>query len=361
MFGAKDGFIHFDPDIKVNRKPNIKTHIRSVSASIGADSILFYGNYVQDGHVVAEQGPNDLIKLPYTQNSVNFTFAATSFESGGEVLHQYYLEKFDKTWSQWNVQSQKEYTNLHEGRYVFHVRSRNLFGEGSSESFYRFVILPPWYRTAWAYSGYSVCVVSILFLGFVLLDRKYKHERRVMVLWQKKEMIRKDNELETLAQENQKEISRLERENLEAELRHINKELGTSTVLILNKNEFISTVKNSLKRISNKTGDEILSKELSKIVHDIEGNISSDKAWEHFQVHFDKVHGDFSRKFRTAFPSLSPQEMKLTAYLRMNLSSKEIANLLNISIRGVEISRYRLRKKLELERSLNLQEFILNF
>jgi DNA-binding CsgD family transcriptional regulator len=92
-----------------------------------------------------------------------------------------------------------------------------------------------------------------------------------------------------------------------------------------------------------------------------EGNLSSDADWEHFQVHFDKVHGDFSRKFRAEYPHLSPQDMKLSAYLRMNLSTKEIAHLLNISVRGVEISRYRLRKKLMLERSLNLQEFILNF
>ena len=132
-------------------------------------------------------------------------------------------------------------------------------------------------------------------------------------------------------------------------------------MLILNKNEFISSVKDNLKSISNKSGEDAVSKELSRIVHDIEGNLSSDTDWEHFQVHFDKVHGDFSRKFRTANPNLSPQEMKLSAYLRMNLSTKEIANLLNISIRGVEISRYRLRKKLKLDRSLNLQEFILNF
>ncbi|HET9054841.1 MAG TPA: two component regulator three y domain-containing protein, partial [Cyclobacteriaceae bacterium] len=158
----------------------------------------------------------------------------------------------------------------------------------------------------------------------------------------------------------QEEITRLKNEKLEAELMHMNKELGTSTVLILNKNEFISGVKDNLRSISKKSTEEV-SKELTKLVRDIETNLSSDHDWEHFQLHFDNVHGDFSRRFKASYPVLSPQDMKLSAYLRMNLSTKEIAHLLNISVRGVEISRYRLRKKLQLDRKLNLQEYILNF
>lgn len=361
LFGAKEGFVHYDPDVKTGRKSNIQTHIRRFSTTSNGDSILFYGSFVQQGNIVPVQNPEDVITLPYRQNSITLTYAATTFESEGEVQYQFYLDRFDKTWSDWTPQTQKEYTNLREGNYVFHVRSKNVFGEISKEATYRFNILPPWYRTSWAYSGYGVFVISFLFTGFGLLDRKYKKERRIMTLKQKKELIRKDNEMEILAQKNQEEISRLQHEKLESELRHMNKELATSTVLILNKNEFISKVKDHLKSIANKSGDSDASKELSKIVHDIEGNLSSDADWEHFQVHFDKVHGDFSRRFRSAYHFLSPQDMKLSAYLRMNLSTKEIAHLLNISVRGVEISRYRLRKKLKLDRSLNLQEFILNF
>jgi DNA-binding CsgD family transcriptional regulator len=73
------------------------------------------------------------------------------------------------------------------------------------------------------------------------------------------------------------------------------------------------------------------------------------------------VHGDFSKRLKVAYPGLTPQEMKLCAYLRLDLSTKEIAQLMHISVRGVEISRYRLRKKLELDRQDNLLDFILNF
>jgi DNA-binding CsgD family transcriptional regulator len=79
-----------------------------------------------------------------------------------------------------------------------------------------------------------------------------------------------------------------------------------------------------------------------------------DKDWEQFAVHFDKVHSDFLQILKAAYPVLSSHELKLCAYLRMNLSSKEIAQLENISVRGVEISRYRLRKKLKIPTEINL-------
>lgn len=360
MFGAKEGFVHYNPNTRLSSESRFKTHIRRFSTTTAGDSLLFYGNHVDKNQITESQTGSDVISLPYKANSVNFTFAATSFEGNGEVMHQYYLEKFEKTWSEWTTQTQKEYTNLREGQYTFHVRSRNVYGEISKEITYQFIISPPWYRTVWAYLIYAITVIGLLYTGFGLLDRKHKHEKRLMNIQQQKELIRRDNEMELLAQKTQEEITRLKNEKLEAELMHMNKELGTSTVLILNKNEFITGVKDHLKSISKKSSQDV-SKELTQIVHDIEGNLSSDQDWEHFQQHFDNVHGDFSRRFRAAYPTLSPQDMKLSAYLRMNLSTKEIANLLNISVRGVEISRYRLRKKLKLDRKLNLQEFILGF
>lgn len=360
LFGAKEGFVHYDPNTKMTSESRFKTHIRKFSTTASGDSLLFYGNHVNDNRITESQSDNEISTLPYKSNSVNFTFSATSFEGNGEVMHQYYLEKFEKDWSEWTPQTQKEYTNLREGKYTFHVRSRNMYGEVSKEMTFTFHIKPPWYRTTWTYAICIIAVMGALYTGFGLLNRKHKHEKRLMNIQQQKELIRKDNEMELLAQKTQEEITRLKNEKLEAELMHMNKELGTSTVLILNKNEFISGVKDNLRSISKKSTEEV-SKELTRLVRDIETNLSSDHDWEHFQMHFDNVHGDFSRRFRSAYPALSPQDMKLSAYLRMNLSTKEIAHLLNISVRGVEISRYRLRKKLQLDRKLNLQEYILNF
>ncbi len=361
LFGAKEGFIHYDPTNSISRGTGFKTLIRRFSTTTTGDSILYFGNQAQQGKVVTQQPADKIIQLPYQLNSVALSYAATAFESGDYLMHQFKLEGFDQAWSEWTTSTRKEYTNLLEGAYTFRVRSKNAFGELSDEANYTFVILPPWYRTSWAYSGYVLTVLFALFFSFSVIDRKHKREKHVLTVKQKEELIQKEIEIELLEQRNQQEITRLMNEKLESELQHKNKELATSTIHILNKNEFIAHLKAHIQSVAKKSGKSEIGQELRKLTEEIDSNLSTDEDWEHFQVHFDMVHGDFSRKFRFTYPDLSPQDMKLCAYLRMNLSTKEIANLLNISIRGVEISRYRLRKKLKLDRSVNLQEFILNF
>ena len=84
-----------------------------------------------------------------------------------------------------------------------------------------------------------------------------------------------------------------------------------------------------------------------------------DADWEQFARHFDQVHSHFLKKVRQHYPQLTVKDHRLCAYLRMNLSSKEMASLMNISVRSVEVARYRLRKKLALESEVNLVEFML--
>jgi DNA-binding CsgD family transcriptional regulator len=361
LFGAKDGFIHFDPTVQLHGDADFKTIIRGVTTKSDRDSALFFGNYVKNDTIIGTQQKSYKPELSYNSNSIDFTFTATSYEGDAQLMFQYYLENYEKQWSEWTPNTHKEYTNLKEGKYKFHVRAKNINGGVSAECIYEFYVNPPWYRSIWAYGVYVLTVMTLLFTAFNLLDRKYQRTQRLMALKQKKELNKKEHELNKLTQQSQEEINRLQHEKLESELRHMNNELGTSTMHLLNKNEFITGVKNNLTHIIRKSANQEVKRELLQITKDIENNISADTDWEQFQYHFDRVHGDFSTRFKVAFPALSPQEIKLSAYLRMNLSSKEIAQLLNISIRGVEISRYRLRKKLSLERNTNLQEFILNF
>ncbi len=361
LFGAKDGFIHYDPTMKDNRALMFHTLIRRVGITYNGDSTLFYGNYSTNDSIVSNQLHGYRPELPYKNNSIHFAFAATSYEGNADLTYQYYLENYENNWSEWNSKTQKEYTNLKEGNYTFHVRAHNVNGELSNEATYTFTILPPWYRSVWAYSFYGLSVMALLFTGFNLLNRKYQRAQRLLERKQQEQLNQKDTALEMLSQQSQEEITRLQNEKLESELQHMNNELATSTMHLLNKNEFITGIKNQLAHILKKNDNEEVKKELAQITRNIEQNISADADWVHFQFHFDRVHGDFTNRFKAAFPALSPQEVKLSAYLRMNLSSKEIAQLLNISVRGVEISRYRLRKKIQLDRNKNLQDFILNF
>ena len=100
---------------------------------------------------------------------------------------------------------------------------------------------------------------------------------------------------------------------------------------------------------------------IMRLVRAINKEIDDEKQWHVFETHFESVHEEFLKRIKQTFPNLTPRELKLCAYLRMNISSKEISVLMNISTRGVEISRYRLRKKFGIPRQTNLTEFILSF
>ena len=100
--------------------------------------------------------------------------------------------------------------------------------------------------------------------------------------------------------------------------------------------------------------------QLKMLTRKIDQDLNPKEDWEKFERYFDEVQGDFISRLKEKHPQLSPKDLKLCAYLRMNLSSKEIASLLNITPRGVEIHRYRLRKKLNLSRETNLVEFLMD-
>ena len=127
---------------------------------------------------------------------------------------------------------------------------------------------------------------------------------------------------------------------------------------LVQKTEILNKIKNDLINIGSE-GPEEIKKKIKQITRAIESDIQLDDSWAQFETYFDQVHENFFKRLREKFPKLTPKDQKLCAYLRMNLSTKEIAPLLNISVRGVEISRYRLRKKLVIESEVNLVAFIM--
>jgi DNA-binding CsgD family transcriptional regulator len=125
---------------------------------------------------------------------------------------------------------------------------------------------------------------------------------------------------------------------------------------LIKKDELLSLIKEDLK----KTSDAESSRSIKSVITTINKNISDDKTWNVFKEAFDTADKDFLKKVKLAHPSLTPNDLRLCAYLRLNLSSKEIAPLLNISVRSIEIKRYRLRKKMELSHEQGLVEYILS-
>jgi len=141
---------------------------------------------------------------------------------------------------------------------------------------------------------------------------------------------------------------------------HRDKELANQTMDLIRKNKFLQRIKDELETLQIISSDENVKDKISSIMNKIDRDIDHKKQWEIFESAFDEVHEDFLKRLKHKFPSLTPKELKLCAYLRMNISTKEIAPLMNISVRGVEICRYRVRKKLNIDRDQNLTSMIID-
>jgi DNA-binding CsgD family transcriptional regulator len=140
-----------------------------------------------------------------------------------------------------------------------------------------------------------------------------------------------------------------------------NKELADQTMQQIQKNKFLINLKKELNRISSDTTDDYANTNIKKIVRRIDHDINNENNWKILETHFTNVHEEFLTRLKTEYPKISPAELRLCACLRMNISTKDIAGLLNLSVRGIEASRYRLRKTHNLDRSVNLTDFILSY
>ena len=271
------------------------------------------------------------------------------------------LENYDEGWSDWTYGNSKEYTNLHEGKYSFKLRAKNIYDEQTEERSFDFKIAPPLHRSVAAYSFYSLGTMMLLFVGFKWLDSRYKQQTKELEAEQDKALKLKDSEMEDLAQKSEAEIIKLRNDKLRSEIQLKSQALTSSAMNLIQKNQLLNNIKSTLKNISKEEANKNLTTQLSRLVKSIDKDLAGGEEWSQFAQNFDQVHGNFITRLKDKYPSLTPQEIKFSAYIRMNLNTKEIANLLGISVRGVEIGRYRVRKKLELERKDNLSDFLLRF
>ena len=159
-------------------------------------------------------------------------------------------------------------------------------------------------------------------------------------------------------QEERNRRQALELEKNQIEKQQVERELAAQVLQLCRKNELLSSVKQEVADIA-KQGVPENKLKLQKLERHIERDIQSDEDWQGFLSSFEKVHPDFLSSLRQKVDRLSPAEQRLSCLYKMNLSSKEIATLLNITDEGVKKARYRLRKKLALDSSINLKEFLI--
>jgi len=280
------------------------------------------------------------IRIRFNRNNLHLRFSFPFFSSD-HIKYQSFIEGLDLRWSDPADKPIFIFKRIPAGNYKIKVRAVNTWGESSQEYVVNLTVLPPWYLSRLAYVLYLLLVLAGLLI----------FRRRIIAKTRQKES--RDRE------EKERELIQLRNEKLQAELSFKSSELASSTMAIIKKNEFLMKVKDMLRTQKEQLGTRYPDKYYDTLVQKIDDNMSSQDDWTVFETNFERAHEQFMKTLKDNYDDLTPSDLRLCAFLRMNLSSKEIAPLLGISVRGVENHRYRLRKKFNLEADSNLTDFII--
>ncbi|TDY07666.1 helix-turn-helix domain-containing protein [Meridianimaribacter flavus] len=259
--------------------------------------------------------------------------------------------------SKWNrMENHKlELSNLNHGEYDIAIRASNGFGETSPVKELKINILPPWYKDDIGFALYTFLILLTLLVIFILHKRKIIKEQKILELKFEKQQ---EELLKEKTLENEKRIVQLKNESLQNEIKLKSKQLANTAMALVKKNETLQEIKQEL--VGNKTSfDNYYS--YKKLLKKVDGSIAHKDEWKVFEYNFNQVHEEFFKGLKENHPQLTQKDLKICAYIKMNLSTKEIAPLMNISVRGVETHRYRLKKKLDLENDISLTDYLLNF
>jgi len=331
LIGTTDGYYIINTNDLVSNRYNVFiTNISSnaLNQNAVARSVIAEGNF------------------DHGENNVSFSFTVPEYGKYINAEYQYMLEGIQDEWSDWSTRPYASFKNLSSGDYVFRVRAKTGNSLSVNTAEYKFTIEKPWYATTMALLIYLIMAV----IAAYLINRAYKNYYHR----QKEKLIEENNRLLEIKElENEQELMKVRNQQLEQEFENKNRELAASTMNLIKKNELLSMIKDDLKK-SGESGS------IKSVITTINKNINEDDTWDMFKEAFNNADKDFLKKIKKAHPLLTPNDLRLCAYLRLNLSSKEIAPLLNISVRSVEIKRYRLRKKMDLQHELGLVEYILS-
>lgn len=284
------------------------------------------------------------ISLPHNFSELIICAGASVLNFNNQI--SYKIDDISSGWSDWQKEGKITFLQLPKGKYIIRVR-KYVFQGDYPEITLHVEVLPPWYKTTWA----NLLLISIFSIILYILIRNYLKSQK------KKELIK----LEIERQAEQQKIQQMQNEMLEAELQNKKNELMIQTSTLIRKGNTVNKLLDELENQKKSLGERYPNR-LYQRMHSLIKEIVNDQSdWQAFEAYFNSAHQHFIDRFRHTYSDITPGDLRLCCLLRMNLSTKEIASLLNISIRAVELRRYRLRKRIGLESEQNLTDFLINF
>ncbi len=323
-FGGINGLHAIQPDWVKSRTANfdlIFTDFKILNKSVPVGKM-------KNGRTVLEQPIEEaaFVRLSYLDKHFSIEFSTSDFTSPLENEFSFKMEGFDDRWRTTAAgQHAVSYSNLDPGNYTFRLKHKE------QESSLAIYIKPPFWKTIWFRLLAALFLAGLASAGVVFLIKRKEaaHNRQIL---------------------------QLQNEKLATEVEAKNSKLMFSAVQIAHKNEILSDIKNDLKSL-----EETPSYKLRQLVHKLDRELMSEDYWEEFNLYFNQVDQHFVKALLAKHPGLTQNDIRLCSLIRINLSTKEIASLLNVSSRGVEQSRYRLKKRLNLPKDEDLTRYITVF
>ncbi|SEL73459.1 hypothetical protein SAMN04487910_3216 [Aquimarina amphilecti] len=293
-------------------------------------------------------------KIPFRDNDLKIRYALPIY--GKKVTFQSRVN--DQEWSDWTTSTEHTLYNLKEGNYTFDVRAR--YDEIIKESSFDFTISSPLYRTPWAYCFYVLLIGAMLFVARFINRYKMKKQKKKLLELKEEKLKKQEEEYKAQKLEQERKIIELKNSKLESEIKAKSRELTQIAYVNLNKNKILKKIRDKIVKIQDSPNSRSHDSNYMDLKRLVEYYIT-DKESKIFKINFDKSHQEFYERLSKQYPSLTSKDLRLCAYLKMNLSSKEIAPLLGISPQSVDVNRHKLRKKLQLDPESNLTNFLMIF
>ncbi|HYG38266.1 MAG TPA: two-component regulator propeller domain-containing protein [Cytophagales bacterium] len=349
FFGSTNGVCSFFPQqIKMN------TYVPPV---VITDFMLFNKSVDKDGSLKNAVAETKEIVLDHTQSVFSFTFAALNYTHSHKNQYAYKLEPFDENWNYVGTRRSATYTNLEPGKYVFKVKGSNNDNVwNDTPTTINLIITPPYWKTVWFKISIVLLSLLIIYLGYRFKVRGIKNQQIILkrlVDKKAREIEEKNNQL----YETERQNALLLQQKLNHELTNKSKELTQYILLIIQKNQLLDELKKKVKETV-KTSASGKPADYRNILKTINYNFTPDKEWTEFNLNFGLIHQGFAERLRIQFPELTNHDLRLCALYRIYISSRQISEVMGISLTTLKMARYRLRKKLNLCSEEDLSEFL---
>lgn len=279
----------------------------------------------------------NIVSLPNSATDIQFRFAGSVADVSR--CYSFRLDDLQNGWSDWQKSGCIIFSSIPSG-------SRNLIVRDTNDNkvLLTIQVIPPIYKRWWVISLYIIVFICLVLVGFWRIEQR------------KKQKIRQALEAEN--DRLQSELKEKENQSLREKVRTQETEMMTNLKFLTQKQELIDTISTEIEKQKKELGERWPNKNYLRLVRIIQdGATETDKllSFEHF---FVEIHKDFMDRIQSAHPDLSSGELRLACFIRANLTNKEIAAVMAIGIRSVEIKRYRLKKRLNLLNEDSLTTYV---